>query len=101
MNTAGPETRRGVLCLAFVSRYKINGIEIPCMKQMLKQLPEKPNEHIFGPPAGELNGRNLSTDTGYTFMSIDGLSHPYGITKSHFTLMGTWRWHGHISYASL
>ena len=144
--------KEGRALLAFMCHYKINGSIIPCMEQMLAQLPARLNpqgyfgpildheiqeqqlsghswllrglcEHyeVFGDDAclqtvrrivenlflpkrgrfssypvhrnmtkeggvsgsqlGILDGWILSTDVGCAFMSIDGLSHAYKITK--------------------
>ena len=39
--------KEGRALLAFVSLYKITGVRIPCMEQMLERLPEKLNEKQY------------------------------------------------------
>ena len=144
--------KEGRALLSFVSHYKISGVIIPCMTQMLQQLDEHLNSHgFFGPvfedqiheeqlsghswllrglcehyelfgdafskqavlriaenlylpkigrfssypidretrEEGDVSGSGigtvgdwiLSSDVGCAFMSIDGLSHAYAITK--------------------
>lgn len=144
--------KEGRALLAFVSHYKINGVTIPCMAQMLEQLDDHLNPHGFFGPVFEdkiheeqLSGHSwllrglcehyevfgdafskqavlriaenlylpkmgrfssypidretsdeggvsgsgigtvgdwiLSSDVGCAFMSIDGLSHAYAVTK--------------------
>lgn len=144
--------KEGRALLAFLSHYKINGAVIPCMEQMLQQMPDRLNEcGYFGPvftdaiheqqlsghswllrglcehyeifhddfslkavgrivenlylpkmgrfssypvqrniagdggvsgsQIGVLDGWILSSDVGCAFMSIDGLSHAYKVTK--------------------
>ena len=42
---------------------------------------QKSGGDVSGSSSGILNGWQLSTDIGCAFMSIDGLSHAYGVTK--------------------
>lgn len=54
-NAEWPGDKEGRALLAFVSHYKINGAKIPCMQQLLEQIPEKTDgKMFFGPEAGEL-----------------------------------------------
>lgn len=149
-----PGDKEGRALLAFVSHYKISGVEIPCMNQMLEQMESHLNsdgymgpicnemiheqqlsghswllrglceyheafgdelsyrilrritENLFltkkgkfssypvdreceneggvsGSLVGSSSGWILSTDIGCAFMSIDGLSHAYCITKDN------------------
>jgi hypothetical protein len=144
--------KEGRALLAFLCHYKINGVVIPCMEQMLAQMPDHLNAHgYFGPiftdtiheqqlsghswllrglcehyetfsddfslqsvrriaenlylpkkgrfssypihresgnqgdvsgsQIGIVDGWTLSSDIGCAFMSIDGLSHAYKVTK--------------------
>ena len=148
-----PADKEGRALLAFVSHYKISGKKIPCMDEMLKELPERLNEkgylgkvygeiiseqqlsghswllrglceyyeqfgdervtvfiksitdNLFLPTVGRysayptdrskkdeggVSGNEigicdnwlLSSDVGCAFMSIDGLSHVYKVTKN-------------------
>lgn len=54
-DAAWPGDKEGRALLAFVSHYRISGKKIPCMEQMLAQMPMHTGEHLyFGPPAGKL-----------------------------------------------
>ena len=147
-----PGDKEGRALLAFVCHYKMSGVKMPCMDQMIDKIPEiTENNMFFGAPSGEilfeqqlsghswylrglceyyeqftdkralkyldqtfdklyrptmgrfssypiertdisggvdghsceeLNGWRLSTDIGCAFLSIDGLSHYYKITKN-------------------
>lgn len=45
-----PADKEGRALLAFVDHYKMSGVQIPCMEQMLQAMPERLNEkQYFGP----------------------------------------------------
>lgn len=47
--------KEGRALLAFVSHYKISGRKIPCMDEMMREMPTHCNEHgFFGPLAGKI-----------------------------------------------
>ena len=50
-----PGDKEGRALLAFVSHYKMNGVKIPCMEQMIDKIPEMTDSNMFfGHPSGEV-----------------------------------------------
>lgn len=50
-----PGDKAGRALLAFVSHYKISAEKIPCMEQMIEEIPTATNQHMFfGEPTGDV-----------------------------------------------
>ncbi len=76
--------KEGRALLAFVSHYKINGVMIPCMEQMLEKMPEYTNDDLyFGPKAGKMiHEQQLS---GHSWL-LRGLCEHYEAFRDDFSL---------------
>lgn len=67
-NPGWPGDREGRALLAFLCHYHISGRKIPCMEQMMRDLPAKTNSHLFfgeAPEAGQVNEQQLSGHNWY------------------------------------
>lgn len=79
-----PGDKEGRALLAYVSHYKINGTEIPCMKQMLEKMPLYTNRALyFGQPSENvIDEQQLS---GHSWL-LRGLCEHYNCFKDDFSL---------------
>ncbi len=79
-----PGDKEGRALLAYVSHYRIFGRVIPCVEEMLRELPKHTNAHFyFGPPAGKrIHEQQLS---GHSWL-LRGLCEHYEQFKDAFSL---------------
>ena len=66
-NKGWPGDREGRALLAFLCHYHISGRKIPCMEQMMRELPVRTNPHLFFGeiPCGTANEQQLSGHNWY------------------------------------
>ncbi|MCR4616270.1 MAG: glycoside hydrolase family 127 protein [Clostridiales bacterium] len=67
-NEGWPGDREGRALLAFLCHYHISGRKIPCMEQMINELPRRGNEYMFFgdvPEKGTANEQQLSGHSWY------------------------------------
>ncbi len=67
-NRGWPGDREGRALLAFLCHYHISGQKIPCMEQMMRELPSRTNSHLFFgsvPAEGHANEQQLSGHNWY------------------------------------
>lgn len=67
-NPGWPGDREGRALLAFVCHYRISGRKVPCMEQMMRDLPARTNQYLFFgnvPEAGQADEQQLSGHSWY------------------------------------
>lgn len=67
-NPGWPGDREGRALLAFVCHYRISGRKVPCMEQMMRDLPARTNQYLFfgnAPENGHADEQQLSGHSWY------------------------------------